>query len=102
MKTRFDKLKARPKRLEIKHLTKTLDSRAGEVVALQNIDLTVYRREFMCVLGQSGCGKSTLVRILTGLETPSSGEVLVDGNPVTGPDRRAWKGDKTYQSQRRS
>jgi len=84
---RFDKLKARPKLLEISSLYKIFDSKAGEVVALQDIDLTVHRREFMCVLGQSGCGKSTLIRILAGLETPTSGEVLVDGVPVIGPGR---------------
>ncbi len=85
VRARFDKLKQRPPLLEISHLYKIFDSKAGEVVALQDINLTVHRREFMCVLGQSGCGKSTLIRILAGLETPSSGQVLVDGEPVTGP-----------------
>lgn len=87
VKARFDKLKQRPKLLEITGLHKSFDSKDGEVVALQEINLTVHRREFMCVLGQSGCGKSTLIRILAGLETPSSGQVLVDGVPVTGPGR---------------
>ncbi len=87
VKTRFDKLRQRPKLLEISGLSKRFDSKAGEVIALQDISLTVHRREFMCVLGQSGCGKSTLIRILAGLETPSAGQVLVDGNPVTGPGR---------------
>jgi NitT/TauT family transport system ATP-binding protein len=87
VKARFDKLKARPKLLEISGLGKRFDSKAGEVIALQDINLAVYRREFMCVLGQSGCGKSTLIRILAGLETPTSGEVLVDGEPVVGPGR---------------
>lgn len=54
---------------------------------MQDINLAVHRREFMCVLGQSGCGKSTLIRILAGLETPSAGQVLVDGKPVVGPGR---------------
>lgn len=84
---RFEKLKARPALLEIAGLYKRFHSKAGDVVALQNINLTVHRREFMCVLGQSGCGKSTLIRILAGLETPSEGKVLVDGQPVTGPGR---------------
>ncbi len=87
VKARFDKLKARPKLLEITSLYKIFDSKAGEVVALKDINLTVHRREFMCVLGQSGCGKSTLIRILAGLETPTSGEVLVNGVPVTGPGK---------------
>lgn len=87
VKARFDMLKQRPKLLEISNLHKRFDSKAGEVIALQDINLTVHRREFMCVLGQSGCGKSTLIRILAGLEIPSSGQVLVDGNPVIGPGR---------------
>lgn len=87
VKARFDKLKARPKLLEISGLSKHFHSKAGEIIALQDINLTVHRREFMSVLGQSGCGKSTLIRILAGLETPSTGLVLVDGNPVIGPGR---------------
>jgi len=87
VKARFDKLKQRPKLLEISGLSKRFDSKAGEVIALQDISLTVHRREFMCVLGQSGCGKSTLIRIIAGLETPTSGQVLVDGKPVIGPGR---------------
>ena len=87
VKARFDKLKARPKLLEISGLWKRFHSKAGEVIALKDINLTVHRREFMCVLGQSGCGKSTLIRILAGLETPSEGQVLVDGQPVSGPGR---------------
>ncbi len=85
VRSRFDRLKARPHLLQISGLYKRFHSKAGEVVALQNINLDVHRREFMCVLGQSGCGKSTLIRILAGLETPSEGQVLVDGKPVTGP-----------------
>ena len=87
VKARFDKLKQRPPLLEISSLYKIFNSKDGEVTALQDINLTVHRREFMCVLGQSGCGKSTLIRILAGLETPSSGQVLVDGQPVIGPGR---------------
>ncbi len=87
VKARFDKIKQRPKLLEISNLWKKFDSKAGEVIALKDINLAVHRREFMCVLGQSGCGKSTLIRILAGLETPTSGQVLVDGKPVTGPGR---------------
>jgi len=87
VKERFGRIYQRPPILEINGLYKKFDSKAGEVTALQDINLTVHRREFMCVLGQSGCGKSTLIRILAGLETPTSGEVLVDGSPIKGPGR---------------
>jgi NitT/TauT family transport system ATP-binding protein len=57
--------------------------------ALQKTDLTVEDNDFITILGPSGCGKSTLLRIVAGLETPSTGRVLLDGQPVSrpGPDR---------------
>jgi NitT/TauT family transport system ATP-binding protein len=57
--------------------------------ALEKTDLTVEDNDFITILGPSGCGKSTLLRIVAGLETPSTGRVLLDGQPVSrpGPDR---------------
>lgn len=87
VKARFDKLKQREVILEVKGLGKTYDSHQGPVTALQDINFKTHRREFVCVIGPSGCGKSTLIRILAGLESHSSGEVLLDGQPVNGPGR---------------
>lgn len=86
---RFDKLKQREVILEVKHLGKQFDSQQGLVTALKDINFKTHRREFVCVIGPSGCGKSTLIRILAGLESPSSGEVLLDNKAVfePGPDR---------------
>lgn len=50
---------------------------------LGGIDMQVNAGDFVCLLGQSGCGKSTLLRLLAGLEKPNSGELLVDGKPIT-------------------
>jgi NitT/TauT family transport system ATP-binding protein/sulfonate transport system ATP-binding protein len=64
--------------------------RGGEPVkALLPTDLSVNANDFITILGPSGCGKSTLLRIVAGLETPSTGRVLLDGHAVTrpGPDR---------------
>ena len=53
--------------------------------ALEATALEVADNDFICLLGPSGCGKSTLLRIVAGLETPSSGRVLLDAQPVAGP-----------------
>ena len=53
--------------------------------ALSRTDLSVEDNDFIAILGPSGCGKSTLLRIVAGLETPTTGRVLLDGQPVTGP-----------------
>jgi NitT/TauT family transport system ATP-binding protein len=85
VRKRFARLRERPVILEVKNLGKTYPSPQGETVALKNINFKTHRREFVCVIGPSGCGKSTLIRILAGLESHNSGEVLLDGKPVTGP-----------------
>jgi NitT/TauT family transport system ATP-binding protein/sulfonate transport system ATP-binding protein len=54
-------------------------------VALQPVALSVADNDFITILGPSGCGKSTLLRIVAGLDAPSTGRVLLDGAPVTGP-----------------
>ena len=53
--------------------------------ALEPTSLAVGDNDFICVLGPSGCGKSTLLRIVAGLDTPTTGRVLLDGAPATGP-----------------
>ena len=53
--------------------------------ALSRTDLTVDDNDFITILGPSGCGKSTLLRIVAGLEKPTTGRVLLDGQPVAGP-----------------
>jgi len=87
VRERFDRLKAREVILEVKQLGKVYKSNKGDVTALQDINFKTHRREFVCVIGPSGCGKSTLIRILAGLESHTSGDVLLDGKPVTGPGR---------------
>jgi len=85
VKARFERLKAREIILSVKNLDKVFRSARDETTALKDINFATHRREFLCVVGPSGCGKSTLVRILAGLEEQSAGDVLLEGNPVTGP-----------------
>ena len=85
VRDRFERLKRRPVRLEVKGLSKEFETPQGTVTALKDISFQTHKREFVCVIGASGCGKSTLIRLLAGLETPTRGEVLLDGQMVSGP-----------------
>ena len=96
VRARFERLKARDVILDVRNLTKVFSARGKETVALRDVSFTTHRREFLSVIGPSGCGKSTLVRILAGLEDQTSGEVLLDGKPVTGPGRDRGMVFQTY------
>lgn len=85
VRERFDRLKRRPVRLEVKGLSKEFETSNGTITALKDISFQTHKREFVCVIGASGCGKSTLIRLLAGLETPTRGDVLLDGRVVRGP-----------------
>ncbi|MDO4561016.1 MAG: ABC transporter ATP-binding protein [bacterium] len=68
--------------VSVNHLKFSYDGSSD--VILNDIDMDVQSGDFVCLLGQSGCGKSTLLRLLAGLESPSGGGILVDGEPVRG------------------
>ena len=65
--------------IEARALTKYF----GSVVALRDVSLAVRAGEVLCLLGDNGAGKSTLIKILSGVHPPDSGEILLDGEPVT-------------------
>jgi NitT/TauT family transport system ATP-binding protein len=74
-------------KLEIRDLRKEFRTGRQSVVALEAANLALADNEFVSLVGTSGCGKSTLLSIAAGLQEASSGDVLVDGQPVTGPGR---------------
>jgi NitT/TauT family transport system ATP-binding protein len=68
--------------VELRGVSKSFAARRGAVLAVQDIDLTIARGEFVSLIGPSGCGKSTLLRIVADLLQPSAGEVRVNGKPA--------------------
>lgn len=72
-------------KVKIENVVKKYNTRKGEMIALNGVNLDIKENEFICVVGPSGCGKSTLLNIIAGLHEPTSGRVLVDGKEVDGP-----------------
>lgn len=73
--------------LEIKNVNRTYYDAAGNrVQALHDIRLSVRQGEFLSIIGASGCGKTTLLRLIAGLDEPEAGMLLLNGEPITGPD----------------
>jgi NitT/TauT family transport system ATP-binding protein len=68
--------------VRIEGVSKTFESSGGRTNALEGIDLTLERGEFVSLIGPSGCGKSTLLRVIGDLTAPTSGTVLVNGKPA--------------------
>lgn len=75
--------------IEIRHLRKEFIGGERQIVALENLNLDIFRGQFTVVIGPSGCGKSTLLYMLAGFDKPSSGEIKMHGRPILtpGPDR---------------
>jgi NitT/TauT family transport system ATP-binding protein len=71
--------------LELRGVGKDFQVRGRSVTAVDGIDLRVRSGEFVCVVGASGSGKSTLLSLVAGLGSPTRGQIILDGKPVTGP-----------------
>ncbi len=65
--------------LQVKNISKSFQN----VVTVRDVSFSIYKGEFFSLLGQSGCGKTTLLRMLAGLETPDSGNIILDGVDIT-------------------
>ena len=86
--------------LAIRNVIKTFVSErdASETRVIDGVSLAIDEGELVVFLGPSGCGKTTLMRIVGGLETLTSGEVILEGEPVTGPDRKKGMVFQSYSS----
>jgi nitrate/nitrite transport system ATP-binding protein len=73
------------KYIEISQVAQTFKTNKGPFQALQNINLTVAKGEFVTLIGHSGCGKSTLLNLISGLATPTEGALLCANKEITGP-----------------
>src|SRR5579872_1710220 len=84
MATLFQSTPAVDGKLELTGVRRVFRSGKQEIVALEGLDLRIAKGEFLCIVGPSGCGKSTLLNLLAGLDIPSSGSILLDGQKVHG------------------
>lgn len=75
--------------------TRKITKQFGDVLAVDAIDLAAKEGEFLVLLGPSGCGKSTLMRMIAGIEDPTSGDVVIDDRIVTDLPPRASRAPST-------
>ena len=68
--------------LEVRNVSKKYQNKDGETLALENVNMTVKKGEFVSVIGPSGCGKSTLLSIIAGLEEKNTGEIYIEGEEI--------------------
>ena len=82
--------------IDMQGIVKTFRNAAGEFVVLKGIDLTIERGEFVSIVGKSGSGKSTLLNMITGIDHPTQGRVVIGGTDiytgVTESQRSRWRG----------
>ena len=71
------------KRLEIRNLSKSFGRKGYETPVLRNIQMDVYEGDFIAIMGPSGAGKTTLLNLLSTLDTPTQGEIFLDGQEIT-------------------
>ena len=83
--------------IEVRDLIKTYQTPAGDFTAVKGLDVDVQRGEFVAIIGKSGSGKSTFINMLTGIDRPTSGSIVIDGAPIheySETQMASWRGRK--------
>lgn len=71
--------------VSVEDLSKVFSVKGEDLVVFEKVNIGIEKGEFVCIIGHSGCGKSTILNVLAGLDSPSSGAVIMDGKEVSGP-----------------
>ena len=76
-------------KIKLEHVYRVYDVGKGNtVIAVEDVSMSVFPEEFVCIVGPSGCGKSTLLYLIACLDRPTSGSILIEGQPVKAPNPR--------------
>src|SRR5229473_3971232 len=81
--------------IEVRNLVKAFKTPAGDLTVIKGMDVEVQRGEFVAIIGKSGSGKSTFINLLTGIDHPTSGEIVIGGAPIHAYNEgqmAAWRG----------
>ena len=76
-----------PDMMQVNNVSKAFGEDWAREMVIENLSLKIRRNQLTAIVGPSGCGKSTVVNLLAGFERPDSGQILLDGRPITGPSK---------------
>lgn len=85
LENHYDLLKNKPVSIDVKNVTISFDTPKGIYCAVKNVSLQIKKGEIVSIIGHSGCGKSTLMNTISGMVSPTDGEVIANGKVVKGP-----------------
>ncbi|MCP4828977.1 MAG: ATP-binding cassette domain-containing protein, partial [Proteobacteria bacterium] len=78
-----------PDMMQVTDVSKSFGEDWERETVVERLNLSIKRNQLTAIVGPSGCGKSTVVNLLAGFELPDSGQIVLDGKPVTGPSKNA-------------
>lgn len=93
MEERLEMENQRKEILKFENVSLTYHTKTDEILALENINFSVYEGEFVAIVGPSGCGKTTLLSLISGILKPSSGKIYLDGKDISSAKNKKEKKD---------